>query len=471
MANDSPRRAGDVFGAYTLIEIIGGGGNADVWKASAPNGHAAVKVLRRYRSAEPYARFKREVEQLQKLGEDPGVLPYLDSSLPEHPTVKNPPWLAMPVATPLHIALGPAPDAQTVVHAVAAIATTLASLHSRGVSHRDIKPDNLYHHEGRWLIGDFGLVDAPDVEPLTEGANNLGPRHYLAPEMISQPASADGAAADVYSLGKTLWVLLTGQRFPPPGEQRLDNDAVRVSAYRPEPNMYPLDLLLETMTRHEPKRRPTAAMVAAELASWGRTPTTAPATADLSAFAERANQAVRGATATSQRRERRTSAVAALMTELSQRAGEIGRRCRASGLPVRDTHRSPHGDFQFDASPYIAETLGLLATKSAMGEDPPVTLGGSMMVSAHADTPALRIWIAVSAIPRHDPEVILLAGSKIIDARATILDDIWTLQKRVVLGGPQQAGAIAELVADMLVHLPDDVSRWTTAVEQHAARQ
>lgn len=470
MANDSARRAGEVFGVYTLIEILGGGGNADVWRASSPDGPAAVKILRRYRSAEPYARFKREVEQLQKLGEEPGVLPYLDSCLPEHPTPKNPPWLSMPVATPFLSALGDLPDAHTVVQAVAAVAATLASLHARGVSHRDIKPDNLYQHEDSWVIGDFGLVDAPDVEPLTEGANNLGPRHYLAPEMIAQPASADGAAADVYSLGKTLWVLLTGQRFPPPGEQRLDNDAVRVSAYRPEPNMYPLDVLLETMTRHEPTRRPTAAMVAAELASWGHTPTAAPATADLSAFAERANQAVLGVMATSQRRERRTSAVEALLTELSSQAGEIGRRCRASGLPVCHPYRSPHGDFQFDATPYISAALGLLATQSADGEDPPVTRGASMMIRAYDDTPALRPWIAVSAIPRYEPEVILLAGCKIIDGSAVVMDDLWTTQKQVVLSGPQQPHAAAELVAGLLDHLPDDVSRWTIAVEQYAAR-
>ena len=463
------RHAGEVFGAYTLIESLGAGGNAEVWKATTAGRDVALKLLRRYRRDEPYARFKREVQQLQTLGDEPGVLPYLDSSLPDHPSLSDPPWLAMPVATPLPAALGPTADAEAAVAAIAAIAATLAALHARGISHRDIKPDNLYRHEGRWSIGDFGLVDAPDVEPLTDGANNLGPRHYLAPEMINEPATAAGAAADVYSLGKTLWVLLTGQRFPPPGEHRFDIEVIRVSAYRPGPDIHPLDLLLEAMTRYDPNRRPSAQTVASDLADWRRTPSPLPAPADLSTLARRAALAVRDTQAESDRRLRRKLAVDSLMAELSKRAAEVGKRCRANGLPVADRHRSPHGDYQFDASSYVAETLGVLATQSAAGDDPPETQAGSMMIQAHADTPALSIWIATSAIPRNEPDVLIVAGAKIITTNARVLETIWTKQRRFVLDGPAQAVALAELVAEMLTRLPDDVRRWVAAVERHTA--
>jgi serine/threonine protein kinase len=90
-------------------------------------------------------------------------------------------------------------------------------LADKNVSHRDVKPGNLYSFEGRWTIGDFGLVSYPNKEALTAEGKTLGPQHFLAPEMISNPRHADGTKADVYSPAKTLWVLATGQNYPPPG--------------------------------------------------------------------------------------------------------------------------------------------------------------------------------------------------------------------------------------------------------------
>ena len=68
-----------------------------------------------------------------------------------------PSWYVMPEARTLGAALGADPAPRTVVAAVADIATTLAALAEKGVGHRDIKPDNLFERDGRWLVGDFGL--------------------------------------------------------------------------------------------------------------------------------------------------------------------------------------------------------------------------------------------------------------------------------------------------------------------------
>lgn len=107
-----------------------------------------------------------------------------------------------------------------VVSAIRTIATTLAALQeTHNIGHRDIKPGNLYHDGGNWLVGDFGLIALPDVDELTRSGKPLGPAHYTAYEMIRSPREADAHPADVYSLGKTLWVLATNQSFPPEGHQ------------------------------------------------------------------------------------------------------------------------------------------------------------------------------------------------------------------------------------------------------------
>ena len=121
----------------------------------------------------------------------------------------------MPVATPIADALRGRPLAD-VVNAVSTSADTLWRLQrDHNIAHRDIKPGNLYEHNGAWLIGDFGLVALPDTDGLTAQGRPLGQAHYMAYEMIRDPSTADPHAADVYSLGKTLWVLATDQNFPP----------------------------------------------------------------------------------------------------------------------------------------------------------------------------------------------------------------------------------------------------------------
>jgi len=117
----------------------------------------------------------------------------------------------MPLAIPIEQVLEGRP-LQDAVDAVRRISETLADLKKRsGVAHRDIKPGNLYELDGQWLIGDFGLISVPGAEPLTGDGRQVGPVNYTAWEMIDHPSTADPHPADVYSLGKTLWVLATGQ--------------------------------------------------------------------------------------------------------------------------------------------------------------------------------------------------------------------------------------------------------------------
>ena len=131
------------MGRFELLEYIGGGGNADVYRAGDGENELALKVLRNRRVAsEPYARFRREIEVLGTLGERPGILPLLDHDLPETLRRGQRAWLTMPLAKRIDDALVDA-ELMEIVGAIAAIAKTLAELQaSSGLAHRDLKPQN-----------------------------------------------------------------------------------------------------------------------------------------------------------------------------------------------------------------------------------------------------------------------------------------------------------------------------------------
>jgi serine/threonine protein kinase len=174
----------------------------------------------------------------------------------------------MPIATPIAEALEGLP-LEGVVQAMATIANTLERLERElNVAHRDIKPGNLYRLDGEYLIGDFGLIALHDALPLTGNGRQVGPAHFTAYEMILDPSSADPHRADVYSLGKTLWVLATGQRFPPEGHQPVGMRKFEVGDFRPHPRSHALDQEVDLMTRLSPEGRPSKQQVARDLAAW-----------------------------------------------------------------------------------------------------------------------------------------------------------------------------------------------------------
>lgn len=272
-------------GSWALTERLGKGGNGEVWRARR-SGHAdevALKIINATNAnREPYQRFVREISVLQEIGSAPGVLPVIDSYLPDAPSSDDRPWLAMRIARPLAEALAGQPLART-VEACSAIADTLASLaQHHGLAHRDIKPSNLYGLDDDWLVGDFGLVAVPNVEELTRSGRPLGPAHYLAYEMLLDPARADAHKADVYSLAKTIWVLACQQNYPPQGHQRADARMFTIAEMHPHGHAASLDRLVDRMTRVRADERPTMAEVAKELRRWLELPMTT-RTLDVSA--------------------------------------------------------------------------------------------------------------------------------------------------------------------------------------------
>uniref|UniRef100_H3GGK1 Protein kinase domain-containing protein n=1 Tax=Phytophthora ramorum TaxID=164328 RepID=H3GGK1_PHYRM len=85
------------------------------------------------------------------------------------------------------------------------VAAGLAFLHRHGIAHRDISLENIMLHHGRCKLGDFGLA----TRARRGGGRHVGKKYYMAPEIVAG-GLYDPKAADVWSLGIVLFIMLTG---------------------------------------------------------------------------------------------------------------------------------------------------------------------------------------------------------------------------------------------------------------------
>lgn len=257
---------GQVLGRWRLHSLLGRGGNGQVWRAQDGGGEkAALKILTKVKKV-AYARFRDEVKVMKAAGLG-GVAPVLDSYLPDDPTSERA-WYAMPLGVRLGEHLRSA-QLSGVVEAVADIADTLAQLHDRGIAHRDIKPANLLWINDRPVVADFGLVDYPEKDDLTGLREELGPRWTMAPEVRRSAKGTDALPADVYSLAKSLWVLVSGDEQGFEGQYNAGS-SIGMSAFAPNAFTGPLDELVVQATEHDPHARPTMAGFATGLREWLR---------------------------------------------------------------------------------------------------------------------------------------------------------------------------------------------------------
>jgi hypothetical protein len=211
----------------------------------------AVKVIRPdRRDAEALERFYREIAVLRTLGH-PNIVQFFEA---DHDGDE---WfLAMEMLEGLTVAdLLERHTCLSVADACAVVkqaADGLAHAHERGVIHRDNKPANLFVTTvGQVKILDFGLACLRDLEPLTLSRTGLGTPHYMAPEQADNAAHVTDKA-DLYSLGRILYHLLTG-RLPPPFQPPVEP----IHDYRDD---VPVELvtLLHRLLAPEPKDRPSA---------------------------------------------------------------------------------------------------------------------------------------------------------------------------------------------------------------------
>lgn len=237
-AADAARTLG---GRFVLEEKIGQGGFADVYRA-ADNKQGgqltAVKILHDIAMVEPEAirRFHRELRLLEGLSH-PHVIQVLGQGEMSQDAV----WYAMPLAQGSLLDAIPemAGNQALVLDAVRQVCAGLSYIHEQGIFHRDLKPGNVLRTQsGTWAISDLGL--AVEVERQTTKLTStlrqgLGSWWYTAPEQWLSAGSAD-QRSDIYSLGKVLQELLTGD--PPVNNEMpagpLRPVVERATANRPE---------------------------------------------------------------------------------------------------------------------------------------------------------------------------------------------------------------------------------------------
>jgi len=203
---------GKSLGKYQIIEALGEGGMATVYKAFDPSleRYVAIKIIRAMNQIDSdfLIRFQREARALAKLdhpyilkvldyGEDNGI-PYLVMPFVSRGTLKQYTRTRLPYEKAIEI--------------IIPIAEALSYAHQRKIIHRDIKPANiLFGESGVPILSDFGIakmLDAGEQTQLTGTGLGIGTPAYMAPEQWNGVADE---RTDIYALGIVLYELITGR--------------------------------------------------------------------------------------------------------------------------------------------------------------------------------------------------------------------------------------------------------------------
>ncbi len=258
-------KKGQQFGIWTIESEIRGGGNGSIWFARNQQGEKYIIKILKKSNQTARKRFLDEIKILQLNQDVGGVMPLIDHCDVNKKTENL--WYVMPQAQLLKHHLAKALPEEIIV-ATIELAKTLSILHGRKTYHRDIKPQNLFFLNGRYTIGDFGLGDFEQREnELTVAGEPLGPRWTMAPEMRRNPELADAAKADVYSLAKTLWILLTGIEKGYEGQYN-HIGSIGLSHFYHDLYLTSLDAILVKSTENDAKERPDINEFVQSLENW-----------------------------------------------------------------------------------------------------------------------------------------------------------------------------------------------------------
>ncbi len=269
--------AGRFVAGYRLLERVGEGGTAEVYRAEHPErGACAFKVLRQRLRGDPTAvkRFLREAGYGSRVVH-PGVVRTYDFGEADGLHYLALEWAdGESLASFLH-RNGPLAPADA-VKLVRQLADALAAAHKAGIVHRDLKPENIMYDArmGTVKLLDFGIArdaELPPEERLTRTGFFVGTLQYVAPEALS--GELIDSRADIYSLATITYYLLTG-RHPYTGrsprelfQQLLSQPPLPLSqavkGLKVPPGVEAA--VMKGLARHPADRQPTVSEFAADL--------------------------------------------------------------------------------------------------------------------------------------------------------------------------------------------------------------
>ena len=246
-------------GRYEILEHIGSGGMADVYKARClkTNRYVAVKVLRKEYSEDEtlIRRFTSEARSTADL-HHPNVVSILDEGNDQgiHYIVME---LAEGMTLKRYIRRYGRLSVRETVDFAIQIASGIQAAHEHGIVHRDIKPQNIIVSDsGKIKVTDFGIAKAATGDTIA--SSTMGSVRYLSPEQARGGYS--DARSDIYSLGITMYEMATG-KVPFDGENTV---AIALMHLRdeivPPRNYFPdipvsLENIILKCTRKKPEER------------------------------------------------------------------------------------------------------------------------------------------------------------------------------------------------------------------------
>ena len=196
---------------YEVVSHIGQGGMADVFLAvdTILNRQVAIKILRADLSTDAVSilRFEREAQAAAALAH-PNIVEIYDVG-----DYKGHHYIVMEYVTGKTLkqvirSRGPLVNEEA-VDIMKQLCSAISEAHSRGIIHRDIKPQNvIVKADGSIKILDFGIATAKGSMQLTQANNVMGSVHYLAPEIAKGEAASP--QSDIYALGIVLYEMLAG---------------------------------------------------------------------------------------------------------------------------------------------------------------------------------------------------------------------------------------------------------------------
>src|SRR5437588_1865722 len=206
-------KALEKVGDYDLLAKVGEGAAGAVYKARhrATGQIVAIKIVNQdvAEDAVLLKRFEREFSTTQRL-DHPNIVRTSACDLKG-----KPPYLVMEFIDGGNLGdiierRGALPEAEASA-IIAQIAAALQEAHAHGIYHRDVKPDNiLVAADGTAKLADLGIAKDLQTEcDLTNAGRGLGTPHFMAPEQLANAKNVDGRC-DVYALGATLYMMVTG---------------------------------------------------------------------------------------------------------------------------------------------------------------------------------------------------------------------------------------------------------------------